>query len=119
MSSGSTTTTGPGRPFIAVAKARWDATCSALPLESIAKSIVASARSIEPGSFNWIGQDLYIDLKGEYNLSTRFGVFLSIRNLGNAYEDVERRGPNTPDYAKIYSRYDYAQLWTVGVKGSF
>lgn len=81
--------------------------------------IATSARSIEPGSFNWIGQALYIDLKGEYNLSTRFGVFLSIRNLGNAYEDVERRGPNTPDYAKTYSRYDYAQLWTVGVKGSF
>ena len=81
--------------------------------------IVASARSIEPGSFNWIGQALYIDLKGEYNLTPGFGVFLSIRNLGNAPEDLERHGPNTPDYAKILSRYDYAQLWTVGVKGSF
>ncbi len=27
--------------------------------------------------------------------------------------------PKTPDYAKTFLRYDYAQLWTVGVKGSF
>ena len=32
---------------------------------------------------------------------------------------IQLRGPNTPDYAKIFSRYDYAQLWTVGVKGTF
>ena len=81
--------------------------------------IAASPRSIEPGSFNYIGKAHYIDLKGEYNLTPRFGVFLSIRNLGNAPEDVLRYGPGTPDYAKIFSRYDYAQLWTVGVKGSY
>jgi hypothetical protein len=81
--------------------------------------IAASPRSVEPGSFNWIGKALYVDLKGEYNLTPRFGVFLSIRNLANAFEDVERHGPNTPDYARIFSRYDYAQLWTVGMKGSF
>lgn len=81
--------------------------------------IVASPRSIEPGTFSWIGKALYIDLKGEYNLTPRLGVFLSIRNLGNAFEDVERHGPNTPAYARLFSRYDYAQLWTVGVRGSF
>ena len=57
--------------------------------------IAPSPRSIEGGSFNWIG------------------------NLANAFEDVERHGPNTPAYARIFSRYDYAQLWTVGMKGSF
>jgi len=81
--------------------------------------IAASPRSIEAGSFNWIGQALYVDLKGEYNFSSRLGVFASVRNLADAMEDVERRGPNTPEQAKIFSRYDYAQLWTVGVKGTF
>ncbi len=81
--------------------------------------IAESPRSIEPGTFNWRGKALYVDLKGEYNFTPRMAVFLSIRNLANAVEQPERFGPNTPAVARINSVTDFAQLWTIGIRGSY
>ena len=81
--------------------------------------IAASARSIEPGSYNWISKRLYIDLSGEYRLTNRIGLFASMRNLNDATEDTERRGPNTPSHAQLLSREDFGSLWTMGLKGTF
>jgi hypothetical protein len=81
--------------------------------------IAASARSIEPGTFNWISKRLYIDLNGEFKLSRHLWLFGSLRNLGDATEDTERRGPNTPPHAQFLSREDFGSLWTFGLRGTF
>jgi len=81
--------------------------------------VAESPRSIEPGTYTWQSKRLYIDLSGEYTLTKRIGIFASMRNLNDATEDTERRGPNTPDYAQLNSREDFGSLWTIGVKGSF
>jgi len=82
-------------------------------------AIAASPRSIEPGTFNWISKRLYIDLSGEYNFYKRLSIFGSMRNLHDATEDTERRGPNTPAHAQLLNREDFGALWTFGVKGTF
>ena len=84
-----------------------------------AGAIATSARSIEPGSYNWISKRLYIDLSGDYRLSNRFSLFASMRNLNDATEDTERLGPNTPAHAQLLSREDFGSLWTMGIKGTF
>ncbi len=81
--------------------------------------IAASPRSIEAGTYTWQSKRLYIDLSGEYNLTKRLGVFASMRNLNDATEDTERRGPNTPEHAQLNSREDFGSLWTIGIKGTF
>jgi iron complex outermembrane recepter protein len=81
--------------------------------------IAASPRSIEPGTFTWISKRLYIDLSGEYNFYKRLSLFFSLRNLDDATEDVERRGPSTPAHAQFQSREDFGSLWTFGIKGTF
>ena len=81
--------------------------------------IAESPRSIEAGTYTWQSKRLYIDLSGEYNLTRRIGIFASMRNLNDATEDTERRGPNTPEHAQLNSREDFGGLWTFGVKGTF
>jgi iron complex outermembrane recepter protein len=82
-------------------------------------AIAASPRSIEPGTFNWTSKRLYIDLSGEYTIYKRIALFGSMRNVGDATEDIERRGPNTPAHAQFLSREDFGALWTFGLKGTF
>jgi iron complex outermembrane receptor protein len=81
--------------------------------------IAESPRSIEAGTYTWQSKRLYIDLSGEYTLTRRIGIFASMRNLNDATEDTERRGPNTPEHAQLNSREDFGSLWTIGIKGSF
>ena len=81
--------------------------------------IAESPRSIEAGTYTWQSKRLYIDLSGEYNLTRRIGIFASMRNLNDATEDTERRGPNTPEHAQLNSREDFGSLWTIGLKGTF
>ena len=82
-------------------------------------AIATSARSIEPGTFNWIPRRLYVDLSGEYNFYRRLSLFGSMRNLLDSTEDTKRYGPNTPAHARFLSREDFGALWTFGVKGTF
>ena len=74
---------------------------------------------IEPGVFNWWAKRLYIDLNGEFKLTRRFALFASLRNVGDATEDLKIFGPNTPAYATFRQREDFASLWTMGVKATF
>ena len=74
---------------------------------------------IEPGTFNYSSKRLYIDVLGEYYFWKRVGVFVNLRNVGDATEDTEILGPSTPEHAQFRQRIDYASLWTIGVKGTF
>ena len=74
---------------------------------------------IEPGTFNWSSKRLYVDVLGEYYFWKRVGLFVNLRNVGDATEDTEITGPNTPAHAQFRQRIDYASLWTIGIKGTF
>ena len=74
---------------------------------------------LEPGTFNWSSKRLYVDVLGEYALTKRTALFVNLRNVGDATEDVEIAGPHTPEVAQFRQRIDYASLWTIGVKGTF
>ncbi len=74
---------------------------------------------LEPGTFNYSSKRLYIDVLGEWYIWKRVGLFANLRNIGNATEDTEIRGPSTPAHAQFRQRIDYASLWTIGVKGTF
>ena len=49
----------------------------------------------------------------------RVALFANLRNIGDATEDTERAGPNTPPIAQLRFRQDFGSLWTFGIKGSF
>jgi len=74
---------------------------------------------IEPGTFNYSSKRLYIDMLAEYYLWKRIGLFVNLRNVGNATENTEIYGPSTPEHAQFRQRIDYASLWTIGIKGTF
>ena len=74
---------------------------------------------IEPGTFNWSSKRLYVDVLDEYYFWKRVGLFVNLRNVGDATEDTEITGPNTPAHAQFRQRIDYASLWTIGIKGTF
>jgi len=74
---------------------------------------------IESGTFNYSSKRLYIDMLAEYYLWKRIGLFVNLRNVGNATENTEIYGPSTPEHAQFRQRIDYASLWTIGVKGTF
>ncbi len=74
---------------------------------------------IEPGTFNYSSKRLYVDVLGEYYFWRRVGLFVNLRNVGDATEDTEILGPSTPAHAQFRQRIDYASLWTVGIKGTF
>ena len=83
------------------------------------RSVVTGA-SIEPGTYNYRPKRLYVDVSGEYYLSRRFGLFVTLRNITGATEDQKAYGPHTPKYARFRQRDDYGgSLWSAGVKGSF
>ena len=76
-------------------------------------------QGIESGTFNYSAKRLYVDVLGEYYFWKRVGVFVNLRNVGNATEDTEILGPNTPEHAQFRQRIDYASLWTIGIKGTW
>lgn len=80
---------------------------------------LVTGRSIEASTFNWDSKRLYVDLSAEYTFHRRFAVFANLRNIGDASDDVEITGPNTPPHAQFRSREQYGSLWTIGVKGTF
>jgi hypothetical protein len=74
---------------------------------------------IESGTFNYSSKRLYVDVLGEYYFWKRVGVFVNLRNVGDATEDTEILGPSTPEHAQFRQRIDYASLWTIGIKGTW
>lgn len=74
---------------------------------------------LEPGTFNYSGKRLYVDVLGEYYFWKRVGLFVNLRNVGDATEDTEILGRSTPAHAQFRQRIDYASLWTIGLKGTF
>jgi iron complex outermembrane receptor protein len=80
---------------------------------------LVTGRSIEDSTFNWDSKRLYVDVSAEYSFHRRFAVFVNLRNIRDAADDVEIAGPSTPPHAQFRAREEYGSLWTIGVKGTF
>ncbi|MSU48834.1 MAG: hypothetical protein EXS37_07075 [Opitutus sp.] len=76
-------------------------------------------RSIGPSTFNWTSKLLFMDIQGEYQLRKRLSVFATFRNVGDATNDTQIYGPQTPEVAQFRQRTTYGSLWSFGMKGSF
>jgi iron complex outermembrane recepter protein len=80
---------------------------------------VAPGPSIGPGTFNWQAKRGFLDLLGEYYFTRRFGVYVTLRSVGDTPDDFHAEGPATPAPAQFVSRLNSGSLWTFGVKGTF
>ena len=78
-----------------------------------------TGRGIEPGSYNYDGERLYLDINGEYYFRRYLGVFASFRNVNDVTDNGYAYGPSTPAYARFNQRNDFSAAWTFGVKGTF
>ncbi len=99
------------RPKYSV-KANWN-------YRSKIRQAAITGRGIEPGTYNYDGERLYLDINCDYYFRRGFGVFASFRNVNDVTDDGYAYGPSTPDYARFNQRNDYSASWTFGVKGSF
>ena len=83
------------------------------------RNAAVTGAGIEPGTFNYSSKRLYVDVLGEYYFWKRLGLFVNLRNVGDATEDTEILGRSTPQHAQFRQRIDYASLWTIGIKGTW
>ena len=83
------------------------------------QSIVASGRSVEPGTYTWGAKRMIVDISGEFRFYKTWAAFMNLSNLGDQPIDVEIAGPSTPDHAQFRSRTNYGAQWTFGLKTTF
>jgi iron complex outermembrane recepter protein len=80
---------------------------------------INAGRSIDNQTFTWDSKRMYIDISGSYKLTRNLSVFVSLRNVGDATQDIEIYGPATPEVAQFRQREDFGAVWVLGVKGGF
>ncbi len=78
-----------------------------------------TGNSVAPGTFNFQSKRLFTDVLGEYYLTPRFGLYFTLRNIGDTPDQREADGPGVPAHAQFRSRELAGSLWTVGLKGTF
>ncbi|MBL9199884.1 MAG: TonB-dependent receptor [Opitutaceae bacterium] len=85
--------------------------------QSERKLAAITGGSVGPGTFTYATPRRLLDLNAEFNVTRRLALFANLRNLGDESEDFERRGPDTPAYAKFRQSDRYGGLWIFGVRG--
>ncbi len=83
------------------------------------RNAIADGPSIEPGTYLWWSKRLYLDLNAEVYVYKRFALYASLRNVGDAPDDVQIMGPSTPEHAQFRQRIQFGSLWAFGIKGTF
>jgi iron complex outermembrane receptor protein len=80
---------------------------------------VNAGRSVDNRTFIWDSKRMYIDISGSYRLRKDMSLFVSLRNVGNATQDIQIFGPDTPEVAQFRQREDFGAVWVIGMKGGF
>jgi TonB-dependent receptor len=83
------------------------------------RAAIATGASIEPGTYTWWSKRLYLDLNGEWVLSRRFSLFASLRNVGDAPDDIKVYGPSTPAVARFRTRVRVRLTVELRIEGRF
>jgi TonB-dependent receptor len=78
-----------------------------------------TGNSIGPGTFTFQSSRVFLDILGEFHLTKRFGLYFTLRNVGDTPDQREVEGPETPPHAQFRSREQAGSLWTFGIKGTF
>ncbi len=78
-----------------------------------------TGRGLQPETFEWKSKKMLRDIYADWLLTRHLGLFMSLRNVGSAPEDLQRYGPLTPPIARFRQRQDYGSAWIFGVKGTF
>ena len=78
-----------------------------------------TGRGIEPGTYNYDRERLFLDINGDYFFSRRCGLVASFRNINDVTDDGYAYGASTPAYARFNMRNDFSAAWTFGIKGTF
>jgi len=73
----------------------------------------------EPGTYQYKNPRDYLDVSAEYRFTRRLALFVSARDLLGIYNDFERYGPSTPEYARLLLRQDIGTLVNIGLKAQY
>lgn len=79
----------------------------------------ANATQLGANSWGYQATRLRCDVSLDYQLSKRYGLFVSGRNIFNDRDQVYAYGPTTPGYAKFSSEGEYGVLFQFGLRGQF
>lgn len=71
------------------------------------------------GNADHRAETLMLDMNAEARITKRTAIYFSARNLTNEPYELDRHGPNTPEYARIRSFQNTGVFMTFGVKGEF
>ena len=63
--------------------------------------------------------EMRVDLSFTYQLTKRYSLSISGRNITNSARENFIRGPYTPQYAKTVERDQFGVMWTFGLSGQF
>ena len=84
------------------------------------RGLFAAGRGIDPNTYNWLGERLTFDLKGEYHFNRRFAAFFDLQNVTDEpLSMLEISGPSTPNYARKAGELKVGSLWAFGIKTRF
>ena len=83
------------------------------------QGLIASGRSLEPGTYTWASPRTIVDLSAEYYFLKRTALWLNLTNLTDSPINLEIAGPNTPAAARFRQRTYFGSMWLVGLKTSF
>jgi TonB-dependent receptor len=79
----------------------------------------ANATQLGNNSWNYQASRLRCDVSLDYQMTRRYGLFISGRNIFNDRDQVYSYGPTTPAYAKFGSEGEYGVLFQLGLRGNF
>jgi TonB-dependent receptor len=79
----------------------------------------AAVAALGPDAYEFEGARTTVDLNLTYSLSARLSVFLSSSNALDDRPSADRRGSQTPEYARRFREQQYGALYSLGVRGTF
>lgn len=70
-------------------------------------------------TFEYLRGGTKLDINAEVRLSRHFSLYGTARNVTNEPLVLERKSPETPDYAKHYNTQEFGVIMTFGLKATF
>ncbi len=79
----------------------------------------AAVAAMGPDAYEYEGARTTVDVTLTWSVGKRVSVFASSSNALNDDPSADRRGPQTPEYAKRFREQYYGALYSLGVRGTF
>jgi TonB-dependent receptor len=79
----------------------------------------ATVAGFGPDAYQYEGARTTVDVNVIYLLSPRLSLFASSSNALNDDPSADRRGSQTPEYARRFREQRFGALYSLGVRGSF